>query len=313
MITKDMKIELWLLALCIVVIVCIIACSGNETKVIDPEQQRLEHINRIDSTTLRTILNPDTIEGAEKLSELTAEYWMLIDDSTGMVISERNADSLAYMASLTKMMTCLLALEKGTMTDTVEITQDVFVAKDSRVKLGDSFEMRHLVDEMMLVSDNDAAYALAKHIGGDTLKFCAMMNDKAISLGMGRTHFANPNGMPNKDNYSTACDLIKLSRYCMSDSSFAQIVGTQEKDIPFVDGRHMPCRNTNALLSTYEGCIGIKTGFTRQAGNCLASAATRDGVTLYLVLLNSRSMSSRFTESAILLDYGFNVMKRCRR
>ena len=313
MITKDMKIELWLLALCIVAIVCIIACSGNETKVIDPEQQRLEHINRIDSTTLRTILNPDTIEGAEKLSELTAEYWMLIDDSTGMVISERNADSLAYMASLTKMMTCLLALEKGTMTDTVEITQDVFVAKDSRVKLGDSFEMRHLVDEMMLVSDNDAAYALAKHIGGDTLKFCAMMNDKAISLGMGRTHFANPNGMPNKDNYSTACDLIKLSRYCMSDSSFAQIVGTQEKDIPFVDGRHMPCRNTNALLSTYEGCIGIKTGFTRQAGNCLASAATRDGVTLYLVLLNSRSMSSRFTESAILLDYGFNVMKRCRR
>ena len=313
MITKDMKIELWLLALCIVVIVCIIACSGNETKVIDPEQQRLEHINRIDSTTLRTILNPDTIEGAEKLSELTAEYWMLIDDSTGMVISERNADSLAYMASLTKMMTCLLALEKGTMTDTVEITRDVFVAKDSRVKLGDSFEMRHLVDEMMLVSDNDAAYALAKHIGGDTLKFCAMMNDKAISLGMGRTHFANPNGMPNKDNYSTACDLIKLSRYCMSDSSFAQIVGTQEKDIPFVDGRHMPCRNTNALLSTYEGCMGIKTGFTRQAGNCLASAATRDGVTLYLVLLNSRSMSSRFTESAILLDYGFNVMKRCRR
>ena len=313
MITKDMKIELWLLALCIVAIVCIIACSGNETKVIDPEQQRLEHINRIDSTTLRTILNPDTIEGAEKLSEITAEFWMLIDDSTGMVISERNADSLAYMASLTKMMTCLLALEKGTMTDTVEITQDVFVAKDSRVKLGDSFEMRHLVDEMMLVSDNDAAYALAKHIGGDTLKFCAMMNDKAISLGMGRTHFANPNGMPNKDNYSTACDLIKLSRYCMSDSSFAQIVGTQEKDIPFVDGRHMPCRNTNALLSTYEGCIGIKTGFTRQAGNCLASAATRDGVTLYLVLLNSRSMSSRFTESAILLDYGFNVMKRCRR
>ena len=307
MITKDMKIELWLLAL------CIIACSGNETKVIDPEQQRLEHINRIDSTTLRTILNPDTIEGAEKLSELTAEYWMLIDDSTGMVISERNADSLAYMASLTKMMTCLLALEKGTMTDTVEITRDVFVAKDSRVKLGDSFEMRHLVDEMMLVSDNDAAYALAKHIGGDTLKFCAMMNDKAISLGMGRTHFANPNGMPNKDNYSTACDLIKLSRYCMSDSSFAQIVGTQEKDIPFVDERHMPCRNTNALLKTYEGCIGIKTGFTRQAGNCLASAATRDGVTLYLVLLNSRSMSSRFTESAILLDYGFNVMKRCRR
>ena len=308
MITTEMKIELWLLALCIV-IACMIGCS-EETKPIDPERQRIEHINKIDSTTLRTILNPDTIEGADKINTLTADFWMLIEDSTGLVISERNADSLAYMASITKMMTCLLALEHGNLTDTIRITEDVYVAKDSRVRLGDEYVMRDLIDEMMLVSDNDAAYALAKHIGGDTLKFCEMMNDKAISLGMGHTHFANPNGMPNNENYSTACDLIKLSRYCMQDSLFAQIVGTKEKDIPLIDGRHMPCRNTNALLTTYEGCVGIKTGFTRQAGNCLASVATRDGITLYLILLNSRSMSTRFTESAILLDYGFEVMKK---
>lgn len=238
---------------------------------------------------------------------------MLLEDSMGLVISERNADSTACMASITKMMTCLLAVENGNLADTVQITQDVFVAKDSRVRLGDGYVMHDLIDEMMLVSDNDAAYALAKHIGGDTLKFCEMMNDKAISIGLGHTHFANPNGMPNLDNYSTACDLVKLSRYCMRDSLFAQIVGTREKDIPLTDGRHMPCRNTNALLTTYEGCLGIKTGFTRQAGNCLASVATRDGITLYLVLLNSRSMSTRFTESAILLDYGFEVMKAYRR
>jgi len=297
-----------LLILIVGITVCNTGCS-EETKPIDPERQRIEHINKIDSTTLRTVLNPDTIEGADKLNALTAEYWMLIEDSTGLVISERNADSTACMASITKMMTCLLALENGNMNDTIQITQDVFVAKDSRVRLGDGYVMHDLIDEMMLVSDNDAAYALAKHIGGDTLRFCEMMNDKAISIGMGRTRFANPNGMPNLENYSTACDLIKLSRYCMRDSLFAQIVGTQEKDIPLIDGRHMPCRNTNVLLTTYEGCIGIKTGFTRQAGNCLASAATRDGITLYLVLLNSRSMSTRFTESAILLDYGFEVMK----
>ena len=311
MITKEMKIELWLLALCVVIAI-MIGCS-EEAKPIDPERQRVEHINKIDSTTLRTILNPDTIEGADQLNALTADFWMLVEDSTGLVISERNADSLAYMASITKMMTCLLALEHGNMADTIQITEDVYVAKDSRVKPGDGYVLHDLIDEMMLVSDNDAAYAIAKHIGGDTLKFCEMMNDKAISLGMGHTHFANPNGMPNKENYSTACDLIKLSRYCMSDSSFAQIVGTQEKDIPLIDGRHMPCRNTNALLKTYEGCIGIKTGFTRQAGNCLASAVTRDGITLYLVLLNSRSMSTRFTESAILLDYGFEVMKAYKK
>lgn len=284
-------------------------CGNKEAEVtLTPEQLRLQKIANIDSTSLQTILPLDSIEGYDRLAEISAEAWMLIDDSTGLVISQKYANEPKFIASLTKMMTCLLALEKGNVTDTVEITEDVFITKDSRVRLGDAYEVCYLIDEMMLLSDNDAAYALAKHIGGDTLRFCEMMNAKADYLGMTNTHFANPNGMPNLQNYSSACDLVKLARYCMADSAFAQIVGTVEKDIPLTDGRHMPCRNTNALLMTYEGCIGIKTGFTRQAGNCLTSAATRDGVTLYLVLLNSRSMSSRFKESALLLDYGFQVM-----
>ena len=296
----------------LLIVATIVSCTSSDSlggRMLSPEQERLARINMIDSTSLSEVVNLDSIEGFEKLSSLTADVWMLIDDSTGCIISEKNADEQRPMASITKMMTCLLALENGQMNDTIEITQDVYIAKDSRVKLGDKYTMRHLIDEMMLLSDNDAAYALAKHIGGDTLKFCDMMNEKAVYLGMTHTHFANPNGMPNLNNYSTASDLVRLSRYCMRDSLFAAIVGTVEKDVPLLDGRHMPCRNTNALLKTYEGCLGIKTGFTRLAGNCLASAATRNGTTLYLVLLNSRSMSSRFTESAILLDYGFNVMK----
>ena len=306
---KMMKYSEW--GLLLALLCCVTACNLGRSKTVgtlNPEQERLERINRIDSLSLSTVLKLDSIEGWEQLSSISAEAWMLVDDSTGLVISQRYADEPRFIASLTKMMTCLLALENGNMTDTVEITEDVFITKESRVRLGDSYEVRHLIDEMMLLSDNDAAYALAKHIGGDTLRFCEMMNEKAAYLGMTSTHFANPNGMPNLQNFSSACDLVRLARYCMRDSTFAQIVGTIEKDIPLTDGRHMPCRNTNALLTTYEGCIGIKTGFTRQAGNCLASAATRDGVTLYLVLLNSRSMSSRFKESAILLDYGFNVM-----
>lgn len=304
---KNVIIAFLLLSLC-----CLTACNTGRSggaSPLTPEQERLSHINLIDSVTLPSLLHLDSIEGSDKLESISAEAWMLVDDNTGFVISQKYANEPAFMASLTKMMTCLLALENGNMTDTVKITEDVFIAKDSRVRLGDGYVMSHLIDEMMLVSDNDAAYALAKQIGGDTLTFCEMMNEKAAYLGMTNTHFANPNGMPNFENYSSASDLIRLSRYCMRDSSFAQIVGTKEKDIPLTDGRHMPCRNTNVLLTTYEGCIGIKTGFTRQAGNCLASAVTRGGVTLYLVLLNSRSMSSRFTESAILLDYGFNVMK----
>ena len=287
--------------------------DGTGSRVaLTPEQLRLEKINTIDSMTLRTVLNPDSTEGWEQLGALSADAWILVDDSTGYVISQKYANEPRFIASLTKMMTGLLALENGNMADTVLITDDVFICKDSRVRLGEGYLLGDLIYEMMLQSDNDAAYALAKHLAGDTLKFYDMMNEKAAYLGMTSTHFANPNGMPAPDNYSTANDLIRLARYAMRDSAFAEIVGTKDKEVPLIDGRHMSCRNTNVLLHSYEGCIGIKTGYTRQAGNCLASAATRDGTTLYLVLLNSRSMRSRFTESAILLDYGFRVMQAYR-
>lgn len=271
---------------------------------INPEEMRRAHIDLVDITTLQ----PDSIDGVEELTSLTADAWMLIDDSTGLVISSKNANKIECMASITKMMTCLLALENGYLDDSVYIDDDTYIAKDSRVKLGDGFLLSDLIDEMMLISDNDAAYAIAKHVGGDTLRFCEMMNEKAAYLGMENTHFANPNGVPNIDNFSTASDLIRLCRYAMRDSSFARIVRTVDKDIPLLDGRHLPCHNTNVLLRSYEGCIGIKTGYTRQAGYCLASAATREGRTLYLVLLGGRSMSTRFTESALLLDYGFDKL-----
>lgn len=278
-----------------------------------PEQIRLEEISRMDTTELMMRVNPDTIEGHSKLDSLSAEAWMLIDDSTGIVIAAKNAYERRYMASITKMMTALLALENGTMTDTIEITRDVYINMDSRVRIGHAFLMEDLITEMMMVSDNDAAYALAKHVAGDTLTFYDMMNRKAMYLGMDSTHFANPNGMPNDNNFSSAADLVKLARYCMRDSAFAAIVGTAEKKIPMIDGRHLDCRNSNALIHTYEGCTGIKTGFTRQAGYCLASQATRQGITLTLVLLNSKSFKSRFVESAAILDYGFRVMEAYRR
>ena len=298
-----------LLALLAAVVSCRWGDQAGTRIALTPEQIRLEHINTIDSTTLSTLITPDSA-ATEQLEALSADAWMLIDDATGMVISQKYANEPRFMASLTKMMTCLLALENSNLEDTVCITEDVFVCRDSRVRLGEGYLLGDLLYEMMLQSDNDAAYALAKHVGGDTIRFCEMMNEKAAYLGMENTHFANPNGMPAPDNYSTAGDLTRLARYAMRDSLFAAIVGTTEKKVPMIDGRHMDCYNTNVLLSSYDGCIGIKTGFTRQAGYCLASAATREGRTLYCVLLNSRSMRTRFTESAVLLDYGFRVMKQ---
>lgn len=274
--------------------------SGSEP--LSEEELRLQRACHLDSTILTTTIIPDSID------QLSAEAWILVEDSSGLIIGAKNADKQMYMASLTKMMTCLLTLEKGKMNDSIEITEDVFLAKDSRVKLGDSYLLGDLLHEMMMQSDNDAATALAKHIGGNVESFCALMNSKATYLCMDSTHFANPNGLPNDSNYSSARDLLILSRYCMNDSVFAEIVGTSFMDIPLTDGRHLPCQNTNLLLTDYKGCIGVKTGYTRQAGYCLASAAERNNTRLFLILLNSRNQSSRFTESATILDYGFCVV-----
>lgn len=282
------------------------ACGSGER--LTPEEQRLRKIALIDST-LQDYVRLDSVEGFDQLEGLSAEAWMLVEDSTGFIISQKNADEKLFIASITKMMTCLLALENGNLDDTVCITKDVFIVRDSWVKIGDSYRLGDLVYEMMMMSDNNAAYAIAQHIAGDTLTFYNMMNEKAQYLGMDSTHFASPNGMPNDDNYSSASDLVRLSRYCMCDSLFANIVGTAEKDIPLLDGRHLPCMNTNLLLTSYDGCIGIKTGYTRQASGCLASAATRDNTTLFLVLLGSRGRSLRFKESVILLDYGFKAIR----
>lgn len=282
------------------------SCDDGDT--LTHEELRLQKIALMD-TALSSYVRLDSIEGYDRLAGLSAEAWMLVDDYTGFIISEKNAASKRFIASITKMMTCLLAVENGNPTDTVCVEAEDCLTRDAWVKAGDTYLLGDLIREMMLVSDNNAAYAIARHIGGDTLTFYAMMNDKATYLGMDSTHFASPNGMPNDSNYSCARDLIRLSRYCLGDSTFSEIVSTAEADLPLLDGRHMPCYNTNLLLTTYEGCIGIKTGYTRQAGCCLASAATRDSTTLCLVLLGSRTRSSRFKESALLLDYGFNAMK----
>lgn len=294
------------------VLLFLAACGAKETPVRDLEAERLYKISILDTTTLKTIIDPDTVEGFDLLDNLTAQAWILIDDKTGYVISEKKSRERMYIASLTKMMTCLLALEHGSDSDSVYITQSDYVSRDSRVKLDQGYLLRDLINEMMLVSDNDAAYAIARHIGGDTTAFCNKMNEKAAYLGMTATHYDNPNGLPNDSNYSSAYDQLRLVRYCMEDSVFAQVVGSREARVPLLDGRHMDCINTNRLLFTYDGCLGVKTGFTYQAGACLAASAERDGVRLYVILLKSQNMRLRFKEAAVLLDYGFRVMSYLR-
>lgn len=284
---------------------CSCSCSGDEENISDSLSLETDNPYRI--------LDLDTIPGWHALDTVTAESWLLVEATTGIPIAGKNYNNRMFPASLTKIMTCILALERGQnkMNDTIRISEDVFISKNSRTRLNDTYLMKNLILEMMMLSDNDAAYAIAKHVAGDTLKFCKMMNKKARTLNMRRTHFANPNGVPNPKNYSTAADLVRLVGYCMQNPQFAKIVGTLEEDIKLADGRHMPSKNTNRLLEEYPGCIGVKTGFINASGGCLAVAAQRDGITLYLVLLKSK-YGKRFSEAPLILDFGFNVVKAAK-
>ena len=249
------------------------------------------------------------VEGFASLDTVTAESWILAEASSGLVIAQKAADRQMYPASLTKMMTCVLALENANMNDTVEISEDVYLVKISKSKLGMKFLMHDMLYELMLTSDNDAAYAVAMNVAGDTLRFYDMMNSKARDIGMYNTHFANPNGMPNDSNYTTASDLLKLTDYTMRNPEFERIVSTREKDVPLTDGTFLECHNTNKLLWDYEGCKGVKTGYTKAAGRCLTAAVTRDGVTLYAVVLKSNQFDRVFVDASTILNYGFNVVE----
>ncbi len=238
--------------------------------------------------------------------DLSAQSWLLVEASTGSELSSKSPDSIMYPASMTKIMTCLVAIESGHLRDTITIGADASRIISTTVHAGDRFILRNLLDEMMLESDNGAARAIADHLSRYG-NFIEKMNRRARQLGMTNTHFANPHGLHDTQNYTTARDLMKLVRCAMQDTTFAAIVGNFQKDVPLVypAGKVMHCKSTNKLLSRYEGANGIKTGYVRAAGGCLASAAKRGGIQLYLVVMKCSPVRARFDESAFLLNYGF--------
>jgi len=163
--------------------------------------------------------------------------------------------------------------------------------------------IRELLYGLMLSSGNDAAVAIGESIGGSIDAFVELMNKKAVEIGANNTHFANPNGLPNQEHYSTAEDMAKITAYGMSNSAFADIVSTKSYKIQG-EGKAYPrvLSNHNKLLSMYEGCIGVKTGFTKAAGRCLVSGAERNGMTLICVTLNA---PDDWNDHKKMFDYGF--------
>ena len=240
------------------------------------------------------------------LSAVSAKAAILTDES-GRVLWSRAADTRMPMASTTKIMTALTVLSEGTALDrAVPIPGDAVGVEGSSVYLyeGEMLTVRQLLDAVLMESANDAATALAIAHAGSTDAFAARMNALASEMGLADTHFENPHGLDSEGHYTTARELAGIARAAMAYDVFAEIVGTHKKEIPLKGGEGVRLLiNHNRLLRSLDGCIGIKTGFTKKSGRCLVSACRRDGVTLYCVTL---SAPDDWNDHRALYEWGFS-------
>ena len=227
----------------------------------------------------------------------------MIESQSGDVIYEKNAYEKLPMASTTKIMTAIVAIENCDLDKEVTIPPEAVGIEGSSLylKQDDKMSMRELLFGLMLRSANDAAVAIAVNISGSVEGFADLMNTKAKELGLENTHFMNPNGLDDENHYTTAYDLARLTHYAMQNSAFAEIVSTLKYS---VNGNTVV--NHNKLLRIYEGCCGVKTGFTKKSGRCLVSAATREGVSLIAVTLNA---PDDWNDHKAMFDMGFSEYK----
>lgn len=247
---------------------------------------------------------------------LSAGSAILIEAESGKVIFEKNADEVRPMASTTKIMTALVALESGDVQRTVQVSAEAIGIEGSSVYLykDEKLTLEDLLYAMMLESANDAAAAIAIEVGGSIDEFADMMNKKADELGLENTHFENPHGLDCDSHYTTARELAKIAHEAMKNESFRSIVSTFKKTIPLNESEGVRLLiNHNKMLKGYDGAVGIKTGFTKKSGRCLVSAAERDGVKFICVTLNA---PDDWRDHTALLNYGFSLYESrilCRK
>jgi D-alanyl-D-alanine carboxypeptidase len=237
-----------------------------------------------------------------------AQSWILYDTLTGRILSSQAEDEQRWIASTTKIMTGLLAIELADFDDQVLVTQSAADTIGQGVGLlaGEIISMGALVKAALIFSANDAAAAIADHVAGSQEGFAALMNERAAELGMTNTHFVNPHGIDKPAHYSTARDLLTLSLTAMANREFADIVRSRGAVLPDApDGTRRVVRATNWMLGRYDGTIGIKTGSTPLSGLTFVGSAERDGRRLYAVVLGAGGDRGQFAAARSLFDYGF--------
>jgi len=256
---------------------------------------------------------PDVVSGSA----------ILVEESTDKILYEKNAYEQMYPASTTKIMTAILTLENCDLDEMATISSNAIASipngyVTANIQAGEIMSVKDLMYALMLKSANDAAVVLAEHIAGSVESFSDLMNEKALELGCKNTHFVNPNGIHDDNHYSTAYDLYLIAKYCMQNQTFREYVNTTSYTLPSTNlhpTSDRVCVNTNDMLrssSRYynENVIGIKTGFTTEAKNCLISAALKNNVELISIILhagtNNEGLSERYIDTEALFNYGFN-------
>lgn len=266
-------------------------------------------LNRIWCIFISTLiaLLPLLVPANATVTTVSAKSAILINAVTGEILFEKNINEKLPMASTTKIMTALLALELGDSDEVVIVKEaDVKVEGTSiGLKANDKITLGTLVAGMLLESGNDAANVTATAIGGSLNSFVKLMNEKATEIGMSQTSFQNPSGLPNDEHYSTAYDMARLAAYAIKNPMFCEICSQKSMRVSYGTPEYeRTFTNHNKLLNTVDGIFGVKTGFTKAAGRCLVSAARRGNVTLVAVTLNAPDDWNDHTK---LYEIGFSA------
>lgn len=241
---------------------------------------------------------------APRVASVSAQSYIIYDVASGQTISEKNSDKRFMPASTTKIMTAQIAMNEYDPEEILTVSRaSEAIGHTVDFEIGEQFRVSDMIKAMMINSGNDAAVSLADHHPRGYQAFVSLMNQKAISLGLKNTHFSNVSGVEADDHYSSAHDLVTISVEAMKSPVFRDIVGTKTATITTIDGKRIhPLENLNQLLWDVPGVIGIKTGWTEMAGDCLVTYVSRDYHDLIVVVLNSKN---RFADSTTLINWAY--------
>lgn len=284
-----------------IIIISFILIGNTNIVLADLEDNQLEmSANEIHDQVIQTTTK---INNEPKLDARVA---VIYDRASGRMLYQKNGEKQTPMASTTKIMTAIVVMENANLSDVVTIEAKAAGTGGSRLglKKNDKITVNDLLYGLMLRSGNDAAVALAIHVGGSVPGFAELMNEKAKQLELANTHFVLPHGLDRDGHYTTAYELAKITDYALRNETIKQIVSTKTTTI-YINGYSKTINNTNELLGNLNGVYGVKTGFTNGAGRCLVTACKRDKLDIITVVLGADTKKIRTTDSIKLIEYAY--------